>query len=154
MIKCLICGKGNGIEALYRVFKKLEISAEIKILEDIFQIEYNGNCIDLGHLRKMEYMPEHYFTHKKITEKRDFLGLILGLSYGRDAIKEDMIDIPVLNVSTSGQDLFYDSCALREVNQRIYRSCVQQGRQWKRIVRNQRVVSLHIIIKKCGKSIS
>lgn len=118
MNKCLIYGNGNGVEALYRVFMKLGIYTETKRSEDIFQVKYNGNCIDIGHLRKMEYMPEHYFTHKKIKDKSAFLGLILGLSYGRDAIREDMIDVSVLNASTSGQDLFYDSCVLREVTQR------------------------------------
>lgn len=52
--------------------------------------------------------PQFYYLQNKNERVSNPKGILTGMSYFRDAIPSDMLDLPILNLANSSQDLFYD----------------------------------------------
>ncbi|MBE5871403.1 MAG: hypothetical protein E7294_09110 [Lachnospiraceae bacterium] len=112
-----IRGSNGGADALENYFLRNEIKVRrIYAPKGIF-LQYKNRVVDVGFLRYMEFFPELKLILDKAKKTKISEGLVLGMSFGRDAIFENMIHRKIINLAVSAQDFYYDWCALKVAKQ-------------------------------------
>lgn len=96
--------------------EKAEFNACLCGLDEnqIIRIDYllNADFVKTPDLKKVFYVFDK--SYRKIEAK----GLVNGLSYARDAIHMDLLEVPMLTLANSGQDLYYNFLCLKYAYER------------------------------------